>query len=63
MLFMTECHTDFFTHRKSEVDISSKTSSLGVFSKKNHLVLKSRNLDNEVVFSSAAAGLASLSTF
>ena len=28
-----------------------------------HLVQKSRNLDNELFFSSAAAGLASLSTF
>ena len=38
-----------FTHRKSEAVFSTKTLRLGGFSKKR-LVLKSRNLDSEVVF-------------
>ena len=40
-----------FTHKKSEVDFSYKTICLGVFlEQKNHLVQKSRNLDNALVF-------------
>ena len=46
------------SHRKSEVDFSSKTISLG-----GTPGAKSRNLDNELVFPSATAGLASLSAF
>ena len=52
-----------FTHRKSEVDFSSKTISLGDFFSKKPLCENQANLDNELVFSLAGAWLASLSTF
>ena len=52
-----------FTRRKSEVVFSTKAMSLGVFFRKKCLVLKSRNLNSEVVFLSAVAGAASPTTF
>ena len=50
-----------FTRRKSEVVISTKAKSLGVSSKKS-LMLKSRNLESEVVFASCCRVTASLSS-
>ena len=40
----------FPTYRESEVVFSTKTMSLGAFFEKKHLVLKTRNIDNEVFF-------------